>query len=267
MKFSLLDFNTQGTPFYSPDLTLRYKKFSELIATEDPDIICFQEVSTYYHLFLLKKHLKYPFFLYEKFFHGPKGGLVIASKIALEKVAFKKFVTLGSLKDISFWSQVVQNGMLICKCKDRPLFIINTHTFSDFEFEWSPTNHLYRFVKSHIEQIVTEINSLTLQGNKLIVAGDFNMKKNSRLYKYILEQTKALDVFKKDSFPTYYRERLNYKFKGKTSERIDFIFLNNIKATQILTTAHVLDKQVKLANKKLSYLSDHIGLKVNFDIV
>lgn len=268
MKFSLLSFNTLGTPFFAPNITLRYQAIAQTIAQQNLDIVCFQEVVTYYHVFQLKKYLKmYPHFVYKKSLFGPKGGLLIASKVPIASWSFKPFTSFGSFKNKSFYSNLLQNGMLICTLKDLPLVLLNTHTVSDFEFEWSPTNHLYRYVKSQVEQIIKEITAQTSEGKRIIAMGDFNMKKNSRLYKYLLDQTKASDVFKKDSFPTYHSERLNYKFNGKTSERIDFVLLTGLKTSSVVSQSYVFDKQVRLANKKTSYLSDHIGLKVDFDIV
>src|SRR5258706_706466 len=163
MKFSLLNFNTLGTPFFAPDLTLRYKKLSELLNEDRPDIICLQEVVTYYHLNLLKKYLDYPYFSYKKFLPGPAGGLVIVSKLPVENIAYKNFAAHGSFKNRSYYSKFVQNGLLVCTMKDIPLLIANTHTVTDFEFDWSPENQLYQYVESQVEQIAREVNLLADQ--------------------------------------------------------------------------------------------------------
>ena len=268
MKFSLLTFNTQGTPLYSPYIRERYKKFSGMINKTNPDIICFQEISTYYNLFLLKKYLKYPYFYFKPFLHAPKGGLVIASKIPLVDIAFVDYKTNLPVRGVSFWSHVIRNGMLTARIKDTSTTIVNTHTFSDFEFEWSTTNKLYRFVKTQIEQLATQINKLSDNEQSIIMVGDLNSKKNSTLYKYLLHTTKMIDIFGDTSSPTYYKDRLDYKFRGKTSERIDHVLLKSNK-NKIKTTSrsHLFNDQERLANKKNSYLSDHIGLLVSFDIV
>lgn len=262
MQLSVVTFNTQGTPFFSPDITARYKTFSKLLNKENPDIICFQEIATYYHLWLLKKYLNYPYFIYKNSFHGPKGGLVIASKVPLEYAGFKNFTTLGSFNNISFISRIVQNGMLLATVKDQSLLIINTHTFSDFEFEWSPTNQLYRYVKAQVEQIASEVKEQKDNYDNLILTGDFNMKKNSRLYKYLLKETGVTDIFKTESIPTYYKERLDYKFPGKISDRIDFIFITSKTKKKVTSTnRHLFTEKVLLSNKTKSFLSDHIGLQ------
>ncbi|MBI5122787.1 endonuclease/exonuclease/phosphatase family protein [Candidatus Roizmanbacteria bacterium] len=267
MKLSLINLNTQGTPFFAKDLTLRYKKIAELLNQENPDIVCLQEVSTYYHLFLLKKYLKYPNFIYKNFFHGPKGGLLIVSKLPIEKMIFKRFDKLGSLNNISFFSHIVQNGLLMAKIKDQPIVIINAHTFSDFEFDWSQTNKYYEHVEDEVKQTASEINTLVNQKKTVIIAGDFNMKKDSTLYKDFLQKTGATDTFNSETSPTYYNDRLDYKFKGKISARIDFVFVNEgKKKIKIASHSPMFNKEYPITDKKLSYLSDHIGLQVKFDI-
>lgn len=270
MKLSVVTFNTQGTPFFSPDITGRYKAISKLLKKENPDIICFQEISTYYHLLLLKKYLNYPYFIYKKSFHGPRGGLVTASKIPIDYIEFKNFTTLGSFRNISFISHIIQNGMLLTKVKDSSLLIINTHTSSDFEFEWSSTNKYYNLVKGQIEQIIAEVTKQKEHLHHILLTGDFNIKKNSRLYKQILNNTGALDLFKSENFPTYYNERLNYKFPGKISARIDFIFvITKNKKHLNPTSKHLFTEKVSVHTGISSFLSDHIGLYalMNFDPV
>lgn len=267
MKFSLVDFNTLGTPFFSHDISLRLKKTAEIINEENPDVVCLQEIVTYYHLALIKKYLKYPYFLYEKSLFGPKGGLLIATKLPIDSWKFKPFTTFGSFKNISFYSNLIKNGMLIYKVKNSPVIFINTHTVTDFEFEDSPTNKLYNSVKSQVKQIAAEVNKQSTKDKTVIVSGDFNLKKDSKLYNDFINETGAIDPFKKDSTYTYHKERLNYKFKGQVSARIDFIFVKNkVNKLKILSSENFLNKQYKLANNKLSYLSDHSGMRVNFDI-
>ena len=269
MKLSLLDFNTFGTPFFSPNITVRYQHIAQTINEEAPDIVCLQEVQSYYHLFLLKKYLTaYPHLIYKKYTYGPKGGLVIASKVPFEDVKYKSFTELGSFRNISFYTRLLQNGMLICKLKDVPVTIINTHLVSDFEFDWSTQNKLYETVQAQVEQTTHEVNRIAKKGHSVIITGDFNMKKKAKLYDFFLDQTKAKDAFAQATEPTYYKDRLKYRFNGKSSERIDFIFMKDLaKHLKIQKTSQLFEHQVTLSKDKRSYLSDHIGLKVDFDTV
>ncbi|HZE86796.1 MAG TPA: endonuclease/exonuclease/phosphatase family protein [Methylomirabilota bacterium] len=268
MQLSLLNFNTLGTPFFAPFITKRYQAFAKIINENPLDILCLQEVATYYHLSLLRKYLQgFPFVAYEKQLYGPQGGVVIFSKIPFEKIYFQSFSALGSFKNLSFYTRLLRNGMLIVKLKNLPFTLMTTHLVSDFEFDESPTNHLYPYVKNQVEEVIQQVNNISKDNTSILVTGDFNLKKHSKLYKTLLQKTKVTDVFP-EKFPTYYRERLDYKFKGKTSERIDFVFIKEReKNIRVLAHSYLFDKKEQISNKKLNYLSDHIGLKINFDIV
>ena len=269
MKVSLINFNTFAAPLFSPDITVRYKKITKNLEQENADVICLQEISTYYHLLLIKRYLKqYPYLSYKKYLYGPKGGLVIASKVPMEKVDYKPFTTLGSFKNMSFYTRLLQNGMLCVRLQKQPLMFITTHLLYDFEFDWSPKNALYAYKQAEVEQVAKQVNEFVNSGYSVIITGDFNMKKHSKLYEDFLKQTKLRDTFAADNAPTYYNDRFVDRFKGKTSERIDYIFLKEVKQKiKILSQSHVFDKKETLTNGKKSYLSDHSGLKVDFDIV
>jgi endonuclease/exonuclease/phosphatase family metal-dependent hydrolase len=269
MKFSLLDFNTLGTPVFARDITKRYKKITEIIDESQIDVVCLQEVSTYYHLSLLKKYIRtYPFLYKQNYVYGPRGGLVILSKMPLEDITYINFASLGSLKNLSFYTHLIKNGILSAKIEGHPVQILNTHLVTDWEFEWSPQNLYYNTVQTQVREVIKHVMHLTKKGQSVLLMGDFNMKKHSLLYDELIEKTKMKDIFEKETSPTYFIERLDYKFKGKTSERIDFIFVKEEKAKVKATPrGHMMDKQERLINGKLSYLSDHIGLRADIEIV
>ncbi len=268
MKLSLLSFNTFGVPFFSPDVKGRYKRAAEIIEQSNTDIVCLQEISTYYHFSVIKKYLKsYPYVVKHNNIWGPRGGLVIASKVPIEEITYTNFRALGTFRDASFYTRLNKNGLLTVKVKNHDLYIVNTHTVTDFEFEWSPQNKLYQHVKGQVLEITEMIKKLSHQEKNIIVTGDFNIKKNSQLYKSFLTETNAMDLFGKEIEPTYFHDR-DSRFPGKTSERIDFMFyIKGKKKLTPLTRTHLFEKEEILSNGKKSYLSDHIGLKIDFDIV
>ena len=151
--------------------------------------------------------------------------------------------------------------------KKAPLTILNTHLITDFEFDWSEKNPYFQSVRAQVEEAIQIVNEMAAEGNAVIVVGDFNMAKNSMLYERFIKSTNSNDIFREYSHPTYYRDRLNYLFKGKKSDRIDYIFLKNGRQKiDVISTSHFFDKEVPLSNRKKSYLSDHIGLKVNLSL-
>lgn len=265
---SLLTFNTLGTPFLAPMISQRYHKIAEILNNEPIDIICFQEVQTYYHLHLLKSRLKnFRHVSYQRFLYGPKGGLAVFSKLPFENKEYMNFSQLGSLKNSTFYSRIVRNGILVSKLKNLPMHIINTHLTTDFEFDWSPKNKYYGIIREQVREAAELVNKLSTGKQHIIITGDFNIRKNSKLYNTFLKLADVEDVFEKHISPTYSPERLNYLFKAKRSERVDYVFLKKIKPEmQVLSTSHMFENRIRLKNRINSFLSDHVGLKVDFTI-
>lgn len=269
MKFSLITFNTLGTPFFAPHITQRYKKIASLFNISDATVICLQEVTTYYHLTLLQKQLtNYPYHCYQKFIYGPKGGLAIFSKIPLENCAFNRFTALGKLTNIAFYTRLLRNGVLSCQLKGTKTTILTTHLLCDFHFDKAPGNRLYPIVQKQIEDIIAQINQLQAKDHNIFLCGDFNIQKHTQLYKHLLKETKLKDTFADNNKATYDHNRIPYKFFVKKDAQIDYLFYHGKKPHVTLTKKDVvLGKKETLANGKKYFLSDHIGLMGTFDIV
>lgn len=261
-QISLLCYNTYGIPFIAPSLNKRYTKFAQLIQESTLDVLLLQEVSSYYHLALLKKHLTaYPYVSYKHYFYGPKGGLVIFSKLPLEKSTYTSFVHQGSFTNISFYTKIFQNGVLTCQLKDTSIVLANTHLITDFEFHWSKRNKMYLFVRNQMRETAALVNKLSKKKQDVIIAGDFNMAKDGNLYADFLHETQAIDLFDSFTFPTYYNNRISEHFRASISARIDYIFLKKTSHTiKSLSVSHFLNKTYPIGNGEKSYLSDHIGL-------
>lgn len=267
ISFSLLSFNTLGSPFLAPEISLRYKKIAEIINKNNIDIICFQEVFSYNKIHLLQKELSlYHYCLFKKHFYGARGGLVIFSKIPIEFVTYYDFKNLGKIYDSSSYSLFVKNGILVVKLKTFPLMIADTHLITDYEFDYSEDNKYYSLVKKQVYEAASFINTLT-QNNSVLLAGDFNMRSGSQLYKAFLKETKAVNIFQNYTTPTYFPNRLDYRFKAKKAERIDYIFyLHKKRKIPNFRTKHLFTKEVSVSSGKSLYLSDHIGLAVKSTI-
>lgn len=264
---SLLSFNTLGTTFFAPDIRLRYKAIAETIIKRNIDIICFQEISTYYNLQIMKRYLQeYPFCLYSKHITGPKGGLVLFSKIPVENTSYYQYKTLGSYTNITFYTKIIRNGILKCTLTDIPLTILNTHLVSDFTFAEDTSNLLFLQLKKQIDEAIHVVNTIS-KTKSVLLTGDFNMARDLSLYKDFIQKTEMKDVFSQNTEPTYDPERMRYRFAGKRPAIVDYIFLkqNTIKFDKI-HTERLFDKPVELTNKKITYLSDHIGLHISYSM-
>jgi len=269
MKLSLINFNTLGTPLFAPHITKRYQALTKRLLITDATIICLQEVATYYHLFLLKKALKkgYPYLCYQPFFYGPKGGVVIFSQVPLTNCSYQSFHSLGQFTNISFYSKLLRNGLLHCQIAGKDLTIITTHLLCDFSFDESSPNKLHQQVVNQVDEVITNINYLKKTHKNIILCGNFNVVKNSLLYKRIMQKTNLLDVFKDIDTPTYFPDRIPFAFKAEKPLQIDHCFYYSHSQTiKILSQNLIFEKKEQLSPKEKGVLSDHLGLQITFQI-
>ncbi len=261
-QLSLLSYNTYGIPFIAPAISKRYKKFAELAQDKNIDILFLQEVSTYYHLSLLKKYLTdYPYISYKHYFYGPKGGLVIFSRLPLEKNDYTNFSKQGSFTNSSFYTKFIKNGVLTCQLKDSSIILANTHLVTDFEFNLSKKNKVSSLVKRQTHEVGALINRLSKSDKDVVVAGDFNSAKDNDLYTEFLQETKATDLFATLTLPTYHINRISKYLQADKSAIIDYIFLKSTSKKVVpLSVSHLFNDRYPIGKGEKKYLSDHIGL-------
>jgi endonuclease/exonuclease/phosphatase family metal-dependent hydrolase len=259
-KFSLLTFNTLGTPFFAPDILKRDNKIAELLNNASSDVICLQEIFTYVQFFIFKKKLtRYRYCVYQKNPFGPRGGLVIFSKHPLSD---KTVYTYSYPKDapVPFYTSLAQPGMLSAICQPFGIRVVTTHLSSDNVHDLTPVNRLYPLIQSQSQEAATQINQLKKKSEPVIVAGDFNIAKGSALYKAFLQKTEFSDAYADEVSPTYDPQRVKFFYRAP-ADRCDFIFIDKRrKNIKIDTLSYAMSKQETLSNSKKSYLSDHIAL-------
>lgn len=265
-NITLMTFNTLGLPFLSKNISGRYKKTAELITKAQPDIVCLQELFFYRNYFLFRNNLPdYPYAVFQKYMVGPRGGLVIFSKLPIEKAAFVPFTYPAGART-PWYTRGAGNGVLVAKLKDHPLLIATTHLTSDAVHNLEPKHTYYKIIRSQSEEVAQVFNNFSKQEN-LILTGDFNIAKDSELYNNFMKTTHAQDAFPKDTKATFISKRLRYFYQSQVSSRIDYIFLKQkSKKFDIINSSHLYEKEVPLSDGTMSYLSDHVGLQITFSI-
>jgi len=261
---SAFSFDTLKGFFASREINQRQEKIADILASADADIVALQEIHTYFVLKLLRSKLtSYPHVIYKKFLYGPKGGLVTFSKLPLEEVKYTNFQKRGSLFNTSFIARVTRNGILSCKLKTLPIYVLNTHASPNLDHDHSENNRFVKYIVTQLNQIAKFTNQLSSNKQAVIVAGDLNTGKDSDSYKNFIKKANLTDVFSKFSYPTQHQEFLP---KNKTVKCIDYIFVGSDNAKiNVLRTSYLFTKKYLLKKGKLRYLSDHIGLKADFN--
>lgn len=259
-NLSILTFNTLGVPFFARDITKRYEKIASQINAADYDVVCLQELFTYYHLSIFKRIMKkYPHVIFQKNPFGPRGGLVIFSKIKLVNPAFFTF-SYPKKAHIPLYTKIAQQGILSADIDQPAIRLITTHLTSDTVHDLKPHNKLYKLIKNQSEEVVKLINNYSETKKLLIIAGDFNIAKHSELYEAMMRNAELKDIFEKDETPTYSPQRIPY-FYAADADRCDYIFAKSTgREIKIVKAESAFVNSETLSNGKKSFLSDHIGL-------
>ncbi len=259
LSFSILTLNTRSIPLTKSRLRLR--AIAEELESSNLSLVNFQEVHTFTHLLLLRRHMSsFPYLSFSRALYGPYSGLVTFSKIPIASHRFLRFSKLGALYNKSIIARIVRNGILITELAEQEVVILNTHLTPNTDSNWSSSNRFIPYIEKQIIQLAEITNNLIEDGKQVIIAGDFNVPKDTRLYKLFLERTGAIDLFSAFDFPTYHGEFL---IDGQRPRRIDYVLLAGNKASSAsFTSSHLFTKKVKLGGIMV-YPSDHIGLKTS----
>lgn len=266
-QISLLTFNTLGTPIFAPDIQKRYRKVAEHINTGEYDVVCLQEILTYYNLSLFRRFLtRFPYICYEKSIIGPKGGLVIFSKFPL---IHKEYVTYSYPTNarVPFYTKIVQNGVLTCTIQPFSLRLCATHLSSDTVHNLFPEHKFYKLIRNQMLEAAVAVNHYAKRGESVIIVGDFNIAKHSQLYREFLKNSNAIDIFASEDQPTYYPDRIPYIYPAIAPNRIDYMFLSSNAKVRIRKTEHLFQEKETLSNHKKGYLSDHISLHCTLEVI
>jgi endonuclease/exonuclease/phosphatase family metal-dependent hydrolase len=264
-KLVLASLNTCGGSFDLYNLTLRYKSIAKYFNNSPVDVINFQEVFTYYHLFLLKRLLSgYFFCTYQNSLLGPKGGLVTFSRLALEKTQYitynRHFVPyLGK----SYIEIFTMRGALVTDIKEINVSLVNTHLTAVLDHDWSKTGKYFSELSSEIDQFHQLVHNRTSSG-LVVASGDFNIAKATDLYLKLIDYPTVYDPFKKDEIPTRHQE---FAAVGKKTNHIDYVFIFDSKRQhKLLANERLFDDKVMLDNQQMGYVSDHVGLQVSLEV-
>lgn len=277
-KISILSLNMFGSPFHPKRIIRSFmrnsvrKRFG-LIAQEflkqDPDIITVQEVYLYHTFFDLRRQLsKYPFVAYKKMLIGPRGGVVIFSKIPFERVEYIDFNDRGNYTNKAITGQVTRKGILLAQLKNSQTWILTTHLIQNSDYPWienvwSENNKFSGLIQSQLDQTASVVKTLVGAGTDVVLTGDFNIPKRTNLYKLFIKDAKVVDAFAKFNSPTYHASFIP---ETANAERLDYIFYssprNKISASD---QKHLFEKPIIIDGEEL-YVSDHVGLMAQISL-
>lgn len=253
---TIASLNTRGIPLTGSRLAARYAVIGAGFDAGDADVVCCQEVFTYWHLRLLTRRMRsFRQVSYRPGPAGPAGALVTFSRRPVSGTAFRRFGPAPAVPGLPWPArfQARVKGVLVTRL-DRPeLCVINTHPTANYDGDWSEANRYYPL---HRAQLAVLAEVVTEAGPRAVVCGDFNIARESSVFGQFTAATGLADAFAGACPPTY---RAEYLPAGATTHCIDFI----------LTAGDVEAEDAALvfaAKEPLGYVSDHIGLRAQLSL-
>jgi sphingomyelin phosphodiesterase 2 len=248
---TIASLNTRGIPLTGSQLAERYALIGAGFDAGDADVVCFQEVLTYWHLRLLVRRMRSfrrvswrpgPF--------GPMGGLVTFSRRPVSGTTFRRFGRPPRAPGVPGATRVQARlkGALVTRLGCPELCVINTHPVANHDGDWSQANRFYPLHRAEFDVLARVVNQA---GPRAVVCGDFNVARESPLFGEFMAATGLADAFGGVCPPTF---RVDYLPAGATPHCIDFI----------LTAGEVTAESAALVfaeKEPLGYVSDHIGLR------
>ena len=253
-RLSVASLNTRGIPILGSRLAGRYTVIGTEFEAGRADVVCIQEVLTYWHLRLLARRMpSFRHVSYRPSAIGPAGGLVTFSRLPVSGTVYQG---LGTPPDVPGISRLVRfsarlKGALVTRLAQPGLCVVNTHPVANWDGDWSRANRFYPLHRAHLATLTRIVRSI---GVPAVVCGDFNVDRESSLFGEFMAETGLADAFEGRCPPTF---RAEYLPAGKEPHCIDFILTaTGIKAE----SAGVLFAGKVALLGGPGYASDHIGL-------
>ncbi|MFI6677851.1 endonuclease/exonuclease/phosphatase family protein [Kribbella sp. NPDC050470] len=235
-KLSVATFNTRGIPVLRSRLRGRYGVIGREFEGSDLDVVNVQEVLTYYHLRQLVRWMpSYRWISYRRSLVGPAGGLVTFSRRPVEATDYVRFPSRFK-------------GTLVTRLPVG--YVVNTHPTANVDGDWSESN---RFYDTHRAQLAVLADVVDALPGPAIVCGDFNVPRDSDLFRSFIAKAFLMDAFAGACPPTF---RAEYLPPGRTSQCIDFV----------LVTGAVNVESADLMFTDRPDISDHLGLSVRLSV-
>jgi sphingomyelin phosphodiesterase 2 len=246
--------NTWGVAIRASQLASRYAVIGAEFEAGQADLVCFQEVFTYWHLWLLARRMRsFRHVSYRPAALGPAGGLVTFSRLPVSGRDYQGFGTPPAAPGLSphVRARARGKGALVTRLAHSGFCVVNTHPVANWDGDWSRASRFYPLHRAQLAALARTVRGV---GGPAVVCGDFNVDRDSSLFGDFMAETGLADAFEGKCPPTF---RAEYLPAGKTPHCIDFILTaTGVKAE---STGLLLTGQVELPGGP-GYASDHIGL-------
>ena len=251
---TIVTLNTRGAPVTGSRLAARYQAIGETLDASDADVVAFQEVFTYWHLWLLARRMRsFRHVAYRRSVAGPAGGLVTLSRLPVSGCTYHGFGFPPKAPGVSWLARARgwRKGVLVTQLPVPGVCVVNAHPVPNRDGDWSPANRFFPLHQAQLGVVARVAGAVT---DPAVVCGDFNVDRNSVLLRGFLSLTGLADAFGGQCPATFHAEYLDPPHHPHC---IDFILMSPQVSAR---TTRVLFGSKQLLQGRREYLSDHVGL-------
>src|SRR6266498_654788 len=260
-SFSLLTLNCFGG--YLPFTSRRLLALANELEQRSNQVVCLQEIQLHrYQKLLVKACVSYPYGLYEPYFHCPKGGLLTLSRLPMTSKHFEPYNERGLWYTPMIMDKILYKGMLIHNLiwAGIPMVIINTHILANYIGDWERHGMYARIEEKQLQQLAKTVRGQPAD-SLIIVVGDFNIPRGSRLYRDFLVHSGLTDPLAGDTRPTL---RVPSGIPSRYSLPIDYVLVRTPNAHSFKIDCDIcFTSKHRISSSHYGYLSDHNGIEIH----
>ncbi|HLK01320.1 MAG TPA: endonuclease/exonuclease/phosphatase family protein, partial [Streptosporangiaceae bacterium] len=228
-ELTVVTLNALGIPRAGARLAERYTAIGDRLDAGDADVVCLQEVMTWWHLRLLARRMRsFRHVCYRRTPAGPGGGLVTFSRRPVSGFEYTRFGLPPRAPGIARSTRYrnCMKGVLVSRLRQPGLSVVSTHPLANWDGDWSPSNRFYPLHRAQLGALTAVLRGVPGQ---VVVCGDFNVDRDSSLMREFITDTGLSDAFGGTCPPTF---RAEYLPPGATPHCIDFILTSqDVKTT------------------------------------
>jgi endonuclease/exonuclease/phosphatase (EEP) superfamily protein YafD len=263
-SFSLLTLNCFGG--YLPFTSRRLLALANELEQRSNQVVCLQEIQLHrYQKLLVKACASYPYGLYEPYFHCPKGGLLTLSRLPMTSEHFEPYIERGLWYTPMIMDKILYKGMLVHNLiwAGIPMVIINTHILANYIGDWERHGMYARIEEKQLQQLARTVRSQP-SDSIIIVVGDFNIPRGSKLYHDFLANSGLTDPLAGDTRPTL---RIPLGVPARYSLPIDYAFVRMPSSYSLKIDCDLcFSNKYQISRWGQDYLSDHHGIEIRISV-
>jgi sphingomyelin phosphodiesterase 2 len=253
-RLAVASLNTQGIPVPGSRLAARYAVIGAGFEASDADVVCVQEVFSYWHLRMLARRMpSFRHVSYRRSAAGPAGGLVTFSRGPAASARYTGFGMPPRAAGLSRLASLRAGfkGALVTRLAEPGLAVVNVHPVANRDGDWSAGSRFYPWHQAQLAALAEVVQGTP---GPVVVCGDFNVSRDSSLLAGFMADTGLSDVFEGGCPATF---RAEYLPPGKAPHCIDFILAG---AGVQADAAMVLFAGLAELPGGPGFVSDHLGL-------